>query len=96
MGSCGECKYFTEEAENIDRGYCLRYPPTVFYEGNEDASHGVSFFPDVSWEDFCGEWVLKFEVGDEEPQKDDRMESIASSLRIIASALNKYALEKFG
>jgi hypothetical protein len=50
--SCGQCKFFRTD------GFCLRYPPTVVAlpDHETDSLEPWSVFPEVTPDEFCGEF----------------------------------------
>ena len=59
---CKNCVYFNSSITNEETGYCHRYPPTksqVFVHGVAVCTH-----PQVSFDDWCGEYKEKINDGD--------------------------------
>lgn len=53
---CQTCAFFFHFGKGSDAGQCRRYAPRPTID--HDPSHGIliSYWPDVSIDEFCGEW----------------------------------------
>lgn len=68
--NCGNCRFFHScgfDEKKVRHGECHRYPPTVTqavessqfsseYALSDVSSRPVSHFPEVTEEEWCGEW----------------------------------------
>lgn len=52
---CRNCKFFDRH------GKCRRYPPTVFMVRNTQAVKFLRHLPDVTPDEYCGEFESKFD-----------------------------------
>ena len=52
MPMCQSCAFFDRE-KNDDVGFCRRYPPSMFFLGDDDFE---SLFPITGLSEWCGEF----------------------------------------
>ena len=52
MPMCQSCAFFDRE-KNDDVGFCRRYPPSMFFLGDDDFE---SLFPITGLAEWCGEF----------------------------------------
>jgi hypothetical protein len=46
--NCGNCSFF-------NNGLCRRFPPQLYWNAEDHTA--IAAFPDVSRDDWCGEWA---------------------------------------
>jgi hypothetical protein len=60
---CGTCRFWDQDEEDEEHGYCHRYPPQMV-RGREGI---VSCWPETDCEEFCGEWQPEEDQGPPAP-----------------------------
>lgn len=57
--SCGTCKFFRRHLQNINEGFCKRFPPIVVMAPIKQQIRPVSASANMADHDWCGEYKQK-------------------------------------